>query len=106
MRATTAMFSAIVLLVLSGPDPYARAATSSPCQPVWRAARVGPPGISHLDAVAGLLPKDAWAVGYWQSWSGGGYATLAEHWDGSTWNQVPSPSPNVDSNDLVAVSGA
>src|SRR5262249_3479530 len=45
---------------------------------------------SRLWAVAARAATDVWAVGdyYTGSW----FQTLTEHWDGSTWSIVPSPS--------------
>jgi hypothetical protein len=47
---------------------------------------------SLLDGLSALSVDDAWAVG---NYNAGHYRsdTLVEHWDGSTWTQVPSPSP-------------
>lgn len=42
--------------------------------------------------VAAISVDDAWAVGYtWDVISGGGYSTLAAHWDGTSWTQVSGP---------------
>lgn len=41
----------------------------------------------ELYGLAVVSPSDVWAVG-----TGDG-RTLTEHWDGSTWTRVPSPSP-------------
>lgn len=73
-----------------------------------------------LRGVAAVSPTDAWAVGY----SGVGIASggifppraLIEHWDGTSWQRVPSPNPcdgisalyrvaAVSSNDVWAVGG-
>jgi len=47
---------------------------------------------NHLNAVAAVSPKDAWAVG--QTPSG----TLIVHWNGAKWSRVKSPSPGTDIN--------
>src|SRR5439155_19859409 len=46
---------------------------------------------TSLAGVAATSASDAWAVGLR---SGGScqYATLAEHWDGSAWSEVATPS--------------
>jgi hypothetical protein len=51
--------------------------------------------ISALDGVAAISPANAWAVGL-RSKNGTGYSdkTLTEHWNGTAWAQVPSPSPS------------
>ncbi len=43
-------------------------------------------GQNVLNAVAGVSPSGAWAVGQGQILS------LAEHWDGTAWSIVPSPN--------------
>jgi hypothetical protein len=58
---------------------------------------------NELYGVVAVGPNDVWAVGY----SGNaafGFFTLIEHWDGSTWSIVSSPSPLGD-DILRAVSG-
>jgi erythromycin esterase-like protein len=52
--------------------------------------------------VDALAADDAWAVGsYTES---GIVLTLIEHWDGTSWSVVPSPSPGLTQNDLTSVS--
>jgi hypothetical protein len=63
----------------------ATAATAAPA----RAAR---PQIGYLNAVSGTSARDVWAVGS----TGPGFHgknTLIEHWNGTRWRVVPSPSP-------------
>jgi hypothetical protein len=58
---------------------------------------------NELFGVVALGPNNVWAVGY----SGNaafGFFTLVEHWNGSTWSIVSSPSPLGD-DILRAVSG-
>jgi hypothetical protein len=47
---------------------------------------------SWLGGVSAVSRTDAWAVGYYYS-NKVSELTLAEHWNGSSWRQVPSPSP-------------
>jgi hypothetical protein len=50
----------------------------------------------HLYGVAAISVTNIWAVGSWAgTGTGGGYDTLIEHWDGSSWAIVPSPSPGI-----------
>ena len=57
----------------------------------WTTSAVtGPPGAT-IDSITALSPTDAWAVGF--SGTGGHQQTLTEHWDGTSWNVIPSPSP-------------
>jgi hypothetical protein len=46
----------------------------------------------ELYAVAPVSTNDVWAVGYSIAGSSA-YLTLVEHWNGSAWSVVPSPSP-------------
>lgn len=52
-------------------------------------------GNSSLDDVDAPAATDAWAVGT-RTGSGGGLRTLVEHWDGTRWSVVSSPSPNAN----------
>jgi hypothetical protein len=48
----------------------------------------------RLTGVAAVSPNDVWAVGSWAgTGTGEGYASLTEHWNGSSWTIVPSPRP-------------
>src|SRR5437588_170631 len=58
---------------------------------------------NHLYGVAAVSTTNAWAVGGYQS-SNGNNQTLIEHWNGTQWSVVPSPSPGSDSNELWGVS--
>ena len=55
-----------------------------------------------LIGVAATSASDAWAVGAYDSGPGTALQTLAEHWNGAKWTQVPTPNPGV-SNDLISV---
>lgn len=45
-------------------------------------------------SVAAVASNDVWAVGYAYPTNGLGFSTLIEHWDGSQWTIVPSPTLN------------
>jgi hypothetical protein len=47
---------------------------------------------SFLDDVAARTRSDAWAVGFVIIGPGSNSRTLIEHWNGASWQQVPSPS--------------
>jgi hypothetical protein len=52
-----------------------------------------------LNGITALSPSDVWAVGESGpnvNSNGAAAATLTEHWNGSAWSVVPSPSPNVN----------
>jgi hypothetical protein len=58
--------------------------------------RPGARPADHLDAVTALGPADVWAVGGTiDTVSGSGLddRTVTQHWDGTRWTLVPSPSP-------------
>ena len=58
-----------------------------------------------LSAVTALSSNDVWAVGSDSNMNYGG-RTLTEHWNGSQWSVVPSPSVGSFENDLWSVAGA
>jgi hypothetical protein len=66
----------------------------------------GPAHDNYLTSVSAISASDAWAVGEYSD--GTVDRTLAEHWDGTTWTQVPSPDAGspTDSNDLFAVAAS
>ncbi len=77
----------------------------------WRGVSVPNPGShgSALQAVDALAPDDAWAAGFSclgaDCGPNGGFGsrTLLEHWNGSRWRAVPSPSPGTAVNELRAI---
>lgn len=52
------------------------------------------PGNNQLDAVATITATDVWAVGAAEN-AIGNNQPLAEHWDGTSWSIVPTPSVEV-----------
>jgi hypothetical protein len=60
------------------------------------------PNLNTLLGVSELPSGDAWAVGYYVN---GSYTqqTLIQHYDGSTWSVIPSPSPGAQRNILYGV---
>jgi len=59
-----------------------------------------------LKAVAAVSTNDVWAVGYFSSSgdsTGRGLQTAIEHWNGTQWSAVPSPSPGSIVNILNGV---
>jgi hypothetical protein len=46
-----------------------------------------------LTGVSGVAPDDVWAVGESRIDSSGAEVAVADHWDGSTWTQVPTQNP-------------
>jgi subtilase family serine protease len=60
------------------------------------------PYSNGLSSVAAVSATDIWAVGSYDD-SNGNLDTLTEHWNGSNWTVVPSPSPGPYSNGLSSV---
>ena len=60
-------------------------------------------GQNTLLGVTALPDGTAWAVGDYVLSGGGSSRTLIEHWDGSHWSVVPSPSPGHQENLLYGV---
>jgi hypothetical protein len=54
------------------------------------------PGANNeLFGAVALSPDNVWAVGYWGN-AASGFSTLVEHWNGSKWSVISSPSPQGD----------
>lgn len=65
--------------------------------------RFGGSGGSQLFGVGAASASDVWAVG--NAYSGTEFDTLIEHWDGTSWSTVASPSPGgANGSYLFAVS--
>src|SRR5260221_2211641 len=60
---------------------------------------VASPGVGTLNAVASISANDVWAVGVNST-----LTTLAEHWNGTAWSVVPSPT--VANGKFLGVAGA
>ncbi len=55
--------------------------------------------INQLNGVYAIAANDAWAVGYTVGESQG-YRTLSLHWNGATWQTVPSPNLPITRPDI------
>ena len=61
----------------------------------WSIVSSTPPVAAHyslLSGVVAIAANDAWAVGTYDK-SSGPFLTLTEHWDGSSWSVISSPTP-------------
>ncbi|MHB8595453.1 MAG: CHAP domain-containing protein [Ktedonobacteraceae bacterium] len=58
--------------------------------------------LNQLNGVTAVSATDIWAVGYYTDSNKYTY-TLIEQWNGSLWNVIPSPDPNVYGNQLNGV---
>ncbi len=63
----------------------------------WTRIAVSQPSTiaQELAGISGLNSKDIWAVGFYGP-GGGVAATLAMHWDGTTWTKVTTPDPGTN----------
>src|SRR5438105_728723 len=75
------LFSAIAV----GPRSLATPAASA-----WQVVKAPRVPWGELLAVGGSAPDDVWALG--DSSYHGNFLNLAMHWDGTAWQQVPTPS--------------
>jgi len=63
----------------------------------WKSVHTPTPSLSvpaELTGVTAISARDAWAVGYYGN--PGSLHTLLEHWNGTAWRRVPSPSPGTE----------
>jgi hypothetical protein len=74
----------------------------------WTLVPTVDPGLGEnaLNGVAVVATDDVWAVGFMQPQkkTSNAFRTLIEHWDGTQWSVVPSPSVGDGSNTLTGVS--
>lgn len=69
-----------------------------PCG-AWTVVPSANTGISSsLAGVAAVSANDVWSVGSYKGSSSSSGQTLIEHWDGTSWSIVTSPSPSTYSN--------
>jgi len=63
-------------------------------------------GENALNSVTAITKNDIWAVGYWQpvKKTDASFHTLTEHWNGTSWSVVASPTVGTESNTLTGVS--
>jgi hypothetical protein len=77
----------------------------------WQQVAIPTPGGANevrLDGIAAVSATDIWAVGSWAgTGTGEGYASLTEHWNGSSWTIVASPRPGYNRwlSGVAALSG-
>src|SRR5262249_35727414 len=108
-RRVAGVLAAPLLLagLLGGAGPGVAQAATAGCQ-AWTGAQ--PPSASvhnnnELHSIAVLSACNAWAVGSFDR-SSNVQQTLIEHWNGSNWKIIPSPSPGSQDNILFSVRAA
>ncbi len=88
------------------PAQSAGAFTPTPmvCNPDWRIVTSPNPSSadSVLNGMTAISASDVWAVG-WYDIGGNTPRTMTQHWDGTAWNIVSSPSPGGAEDVLEAV---
>ncbi len=107
---TTLLLALLALLAACGSVSSKAKATVTPVPPTatplpkgWNAVASPPIGSEgNLAAVAALSATNAWAVGNYEG-PDSLQRTLVEHWNGTSWTQVPSPSSSQRFNILSAV---
>jgi len=66
----------------------------------WNGTRwsvVPSPGVGRLSGLRSIScasSVDCWAIGTWIRAHGAGGGTLTEHWNGSAWSRIPTPTGN------------
>ncbi|HUS16131.1 MAG TPA: S-layer homology domain-containing protein, partial [Chloroflexia bacterium] len=80
----------------AAPAPGRAQATT--CAPNWNLVpSPNPLTNNYLKGVAAVGPNDVWAVGRTHDANNGALGgTLIEHWDGTSWTQVPGPGGTID----------
>jgi hypothetical protein len=53
-------------------------------------------GSNYLEKIAAVSANDIWAVGYYHDTGSNQNFTLIEHWNGTSWSVVSSPSPGTN----------
>ncbi|HEY6204972.1 MAG TPA: hypothetical protein VIW21_02285 [Chthoniobacterales bacterium] len=105
LACTLGIGGLITLLVAFGP-PSARAESSATSRTWELVPSPSVPGVGQgLWAVTAISATDAWAVGDVYNQALGDQQTLTQHWDGTRWQTVSSPSRRNAYNHLTGVSG-
>src|SRR2546426_2430536 len=78
--------------------------TPGSCDPTWHVVHPPNPGpfYNELNDITGTSSTDLWTVGWYTNVSNGSSLTLAEHWDGTQWMAIPTPTPG-DRGELASV---
>src|SRR5262245_32450976 len=103
--AVAAPLAALALLITPALAGAGAAAAQAASCSRWTTAPPPSPGAfdNLLRGVAALSPCNVWAVGDYSNSGIGQRLTLAEHWNGTSWRVLHTPSPG-HFNLLTAVS--
>jgi hypothetical protein len=103
-RYQTFLATFVALLAIAvGPAP-----AHAQCGP-WQIIDSPNPGatFNNIFGMKALAAEDIWSVGHHKNNGvNAGYRTLAIHWDGLDWIEVPSPNPGAADHALESVDGA
>jgi hypothetical protein len=94
MRPKRLVVSGLAALMLFAiPGSSVASASTNGCDPAWGVvdSANGSEQSNELWGVTAISPDDAWATGSYFD-DNDNRLTLTEHWDGTYWNIVPSPS--------------
>jgi hypothetical protein len=103
--AILAPASAATAAAASPATAAAPAASPAPACLPWTSVQPSTPGASNnvLASVAVLSPGNVWAAGSYYDISASQTRTLIEHWNGSSWTQLPTPSPSSTNSFLTGI---
>lgn len=104
MGTRSCMLMTLVIILLLRTGAAAAASLNSGSWSIISSWSVG--GGSSLEAVAAISANDVWAVGWEGSSDSFTTDTLTEHWDGLTWNLVPSVNVKALDQKLYGVAAA
>jgi hypothetical protein len=106
-RRSLGVLAASLLTAALLAAPGAGTASAASCE-LWTGVPPPSPGAAdnELAAVTAPGPCNVWAVGFYRDTADGQALSLAEHWNGTAWAVVPTPSPDANINFLSAVSEA
>src|ERR1044071_428706 len=106
LACTLGIGGLVILLIAFGP-PSAGADSSATARTWELVPSPSVPGVGQgLWAVTAISAADAWAVGDVYNQALGDQQTLTQHWNGTRWQTVPSPSRRNAYNHLTVASAS
>jgi hypothetical protein len=107
MKHPSARWAVAFAAILAVPATATAAATADAPAGIWSVVpSPSVPGVGQgLFGVTAISDTDAWAVGDVYSQRLGDQQTMTQHWDGTAWGIVRSPSLRKHYNHLTGVSG-
>ncbi len=99
--------ASMILLILLLARPALAQVTGSSIWSIVSSSNGSNAGLSnnYLYGVSALSDSEVWAVGKFNTLSGGVIdQTMTEHWNGTAWSVVPTPNVSSQGSELLAVS--